>query len=107
MPASSPTGVLTRPIIGLTPFEHPDSALCIALCRGGALGFLDLGRDPRVSRSALAAVAAQVPGEFGVRIPEGLTVEPFALPESVAAVLLPTPEGLERFAAFRPTLVQV
>jgi acyl transferase domain-containing protein/NAD(P)H-dependent flavin oxidoreductase YrpB (nitropropane dioxygenase family) len=107
MPISTSQGILSRPIVGLTPFEHPDSALCIALCRAGALGLLDLGRDPRVSRNALAAVAAQVPGEFGVRIPEGLIVEPFALPESVAAVLLPGPQGLDRFAAFRPTLVQV
>jgi hypothetical protein len=69
MPTSTSRGVLSRQILGLTPFEHPDSALCIALCRAGALGLLDLGRDPRASRNALAAVAAQVPGEFGVRIP--------------------------------------
>ncbi|MHB8418730.1 MAG: SDR family NAD(P)-dependent oxidoreductase [Myxococcales bacterium] len=99
--------VLTRPILGLTPFEQPDSALCIALSRAGALGVLDLGRDARASRNALAAVSAQVPGEFGVRVPEGLAVEPWALPESTALVLLPTAAGLAAFAAFRPTLVQV
>ncbi|HUB09008.1 MAG TPA: SDR family NAD(P)-dependent oxidoreductase [Myxococcales bacterium] len=108
MPPISDAGpILARPILGLTPFEHPDSALCIALSRAGAIGVLDLGRDPRASRNALAAVSAQVPGEFGVRIPEGLSVEPWALPESTALVLLPATAGLAAFAPFRPTLVQV
>ena len=40
-------------ILGLTPFGRADSDMVIALCRAGALGVLDLGRDPAVALSRL------------------------------------------------------
>ncbi|MHB1845698.1 MAG: beta-ketoacyl synthase N-terminal-like domain-containing protein, partial [Deltaproteobacteria bacterium] len=110
MPSSLPAGLLDRVILGLTPLEEPDPALCVALCRAGALGILDLGREPRAARTALAAVAAQVPGEFAVRIPEGPSLEPVELPESCAALLLAAPADAARLRGAlgaRPLVVQV
>ncbi len=103
MPKPSPGGPLERPILGLTPFERPDAPLCIALCRAGAAGVLDLGRDPAAARAPLAALAAQVPGLFGVRFPEGAA--PLALPDAAAFVLFPSPEAMRETG--RPALVQV
>ena len=39
--------------IGISPFENPDPAIVIALCKSGALGVLDLGRDPVAAQEAL------------------------------------------------------
>ncbi len=110
MPAHPDPSLLSRSLLGLTPFEEPDPALCVALCRAGALGILDLGRDARLARSALAALAAQVPGEFGVRVPEGVSLDALDLPASVGAFLAATPgqvAPLVARAAGRPVLAQV
>jgi acyl transferase domain-containing protein/NAD(P)H-dependent flavin oxidoreductase YrpB (nitropropane dioxygenase family)/NAD(P)-dependent dehydrogenase (short-subunit alcohol dehydrogenase family) len=106
MTSSVQLGVLGRSILGVTPFESPDGALCVALSRAGGLGILDLGREMRSAKAALAAVAAQVPGEYGVRIPEGVDLEATSLPESVALVLT-GPEAVARYATRFPVLAQV
>jgi acyl transferase domain-containing protein/NAD(P)H-dependent flavin oxidoreductase YrpB (nitropropane dioxygenase family)/NADP-dependent 3-hydroxy acid dehydrogenase YdfG len=72
-------------IIGISPFEHPDPALIAAICRAGALGILDLGRDPARARAALAELARRAP-RFGVRIPDGSAID---LPSGVTTVVVP------------------
>ena len=55
-------------IIGVTPGARPDGRLVVALCRAGALGVLDAGRDPSRARAEMALVAARHDGPFGVRL---------------------------------------
>ncbi|MGM0576637.1 MAG: SDR family NAD(P)-dependent oxidoreductase [Myxococcota bacterium] len=78
-----------HPILGITPFEHPDAPLAAALCRAGALGILDLGRDARAAREALAVLARDAGGDFGVRISEGADTTPADLPGEATVVVLP------------------
>jgi acyl transferase domain-containing protein/NAD(P)H-dependent flavin oxidoreductase YrpB (nitropropane dioxygenase family)/NAD(P)-dependent dehydrogenase (short-subunit alcohol dehydrogenase family) len=94
-----------HPVIALSPFEHPDPGLVAAVCRAGALGVLDLGRDPAVARAALDALAREVTA-FGVRVPEGVDVAPESLPREAAAVVLPAGADLGRWKP-RPVFVQV
>ncbi len=42
-----------RRVVVLSPFERPDPELVPAAARAGALGVLDLGRDPRAARRAI------------------------------------------------------
>jgi len=72
-------------ILGISPFEHPDAELVAALSRAGALGVLDLGRDPSAAEAALAALEVRRV-EFGVRVPPGVTAP--ALPERAGLVVL-------------------
>jgi acyl transferase domain-containing protein/NAD(P)H-dependent flavin oxidoreductase YrpB (nitropropane dioxygenase family) len=80
--------------------------LILSLCRAGALGVLDLGRDPVAARKALALVAREAPGGFGVRIPERTRWTAADLPAGVEVVVLPAGAPLERFRP-RAVLVQV
>src|SRR5262249_29000996 len=89
-------------VIGISPFEHPDPALIAAICRAGALGVLDLGRDPARAREALAETARRAP-RFGVRIPDGRSVD---LPRGVTTVVLPAGAPILPGRPWR-TLVQV
>src|ERR1019366_4040153 len=82
--------------------------MVIALCRAGALGVLDLGRDPAVARTALARVAARVPGHFAVRVASDvLAVD--TLPEQVSTVVVPAAPHLSAPEAWghRRVLVEV
>ncbi|MDF1563271.1 MAG: SDR family NAD(P)-dependent oxidoreductase [Deltaproteobacteria bacterium] len=90
-------------VIGITPFERPDPGLVRALEKAGALGVLDLGRDPEAARVALAELE-RWGRPFGVRIPEG--VEAPALPENCKTVLLPATDDPQRHRG-RRVLVQV
>ncbi|WP_420803297.1 SDR family NAD(P)-dependent oxidoreductase [Streptomyces spiramyceticus] len=54
--------------------------------RAGALGLLDLGRDPDRARTALAALRGR--GPYGVRVPAGCPLTPDELPDAVDTVLL-------------------
>ena len=45
-------------IIGVTPGARPDGRLVVALCRAGALGVLDAGRDPVRARTEMDLVVA-------------------------------------------------
>lgn len=92
----------------MTPFGRADSDMVIALCRAGALGVLDLGRDPAVARTALARVAARVPGHFAVRVASDvLAVD--TLPEQVSTVVVPAARHLSAPEAWghRRVLVEV
>jgi acyl transferase domain-containing protein/NAD(P)H-dependent flavin oxidoreductase YrpB (nitropropane dioxygenase family) len=91
-------------VIGLTPFERPDVPLVRALCRTGARGLLDLGRDPAAARAALASLDSVdadgdeiASGELGVRIPDGSEVDPAWLPAGVTLVVLSAGEEISRW----------
>jgi 3-oxoacyl-(acyl-carrier-protein) synthase/NAD(P)H-dependent flavin oxidoreductase YrpB (nitropropane dioxygenase family) len=75
-------------VVGVTPFEEPNAPLVVALARAGAVGVLDLGRDPERARAALADVCRWWPGSFGVRVPAGCPLSPIDLPEQVDVVIL-------------------
>ena len=94
------------PIIGISPLENPDARLVVAVLRAGALGVLDLGRDPDLSAAALRSVAKHAPATFGVRVPEGVEVDPATLPEGAGVVVLTAGRSLEAWAP-RTVLVQV
>jgi acyl transferase domain-containing protein/NAD(P)H-dependent flavin oxidoreductase YrpB (nitropropane dioxygenase family)/acyl carrier protein len=85
--------------VGISPFERPDVGLCAALCRAGALGVLDLGRDASAARASLAELA-RAARTFAVRIPDG--VDAPELPPGARVVVLP--EGRDP-APFRPRRV--
>ncbi len=82
-----------RVIIGLSPFERPDVPLVTALDRAGALGVLDLGHDLEAAATALRVAARQLPGPFGIRIPEFVDAGALSLPEAVRVVVLPASTG--------------
>jgi acyl transferase domain-containing protein/NAD(P)H-dependent flavin oxidoreductase YrpB (nitropropane dioxygenase family)/NADP-dependent 3-hydroxy acid dehydrogenase YdfG len=79
-------------VVALTPFERPDPGLVAALSRAGALGVLDLGRDPSLARAALHEAARACPRGFGVRVPDGAELDLGALPGAVRAVVLGAPD---------------
>lgn len=93
-------------VFGLSPLERPDPSLVTAVCRAGAVGILDLGRDPAVHASSLERVAKSVERTFGVRVPEGVEVDPASLPDSARIVILPAGTDLDRWRS-RSILVQV
>jgi len=93
-------------VIGISAFERPDPSLVLALCRAGATGVLDLGRDPERARSALARLARELPNAFGVRVPEGAEAEPSWLPENARIVILPAGADVKRWLP-REVFVQV
>jgi acyl transferase domain-containing protein/NAD(P)H-dependent flavin oxidoreductase YrpB (nitropropane dioxygenase family)/NAD(P)-dependent dehydrogenase (short-subunit alcohol dehydrogenase family) len=77
-------------ILGVTPFGRPDSELVIACCRAGALGILDLGRDPDAARKALSRIRARNQTHFGIRVTSvGMLRE--ELPELVSTIVFPAP----------------
>ncbi|MGH3824018.1 MAG: SDR family NAD(P)-dependent oxidoreductase [Pseudonocardiaceae bacterium] len=80
-------------VIGVTPFEEPNAALVVALARAGAVGVLDLGRDPGRALAALADVCRWWPSSFGVRVPVGCPLSPADLPEQVDLVVLGPDSG--------------
>jgi acyl transferase domain-containing protein/NAD(P)H-dependent flavin oxidoreductase YrpB (nitropropane dioxygenase family)/short-subunit dehydrogenase len=83
-------------VVGLTPFEHPDVGLAVALARAGALAVLDLGHDAGAAREALQRASRRVTTPFGVRIPEHLDTGSIELPPNVQLVMVPA--SLRRFA---------
>ena len=74
-------------VVGITPFEEPNTPLVVALARAGAMGVLDLGRDASLARAALADVRRWWPGGFGVRVPAECPLSPADLPEQVEMVV--------------------
>ncbi|MFT3924946.1 MAG: SDR family NAD(P)-dependent oxidoreductase [Myxococcales bacterium] len=76
-------------IIGLTPFEHPDVGLALALSRAGALGVLELGHDPVLMRKALTDLAKRRGDSFGVRLHEFTDLDALSLPDNVQVVIAP------------------
>ncbi|MFE1172375.1 SDR family NAD(P)-dependent oxidoreductase [Streptomyces sp. NPDC058773] len=74
----------------LSPFEEPGERIVLAAARAGALGLLDLGRDPGAARTALARLGGV---SYGVRIPVGCPLTPTDLPADVDTVLLADPRA--------------
>jgi acyl transferase domain-containing protein/NAD(P)H-dependent flavin oxidoreductase YrpB (nitropropane dioxygenase family)/NADP-dependent 3-hydroxy acid dehydrogenase YdfG/acyl carrier protein len=83
-------------VIGISPLERPDVGLITAIHEAGALGVLDVGRDPAAARRVLAQVSA-------VRIPEGIDLE---LPPNVTTVIVGEPGMVARYLP-RRVLAQV
>lgn len=77
-------------VVALSPFEEPGERIVLAAARAGALGLLDLGRDPGPARAALARLGEL---SYGVRIPVGCPLTPADLPEAVDTVLLADPRA--------------
>ncbi|MFI9045390.1 SDR family NAD(P)-dependent oxidoreductase [Streptomyces sp. NPDC053427] len=88
-PAPAPgTGRDRDVVVALSPFEEPGERIVAAAERAGALGLLDLGRDPGPARAALARLGRL---RHGVRVPVGCPLTPADLPETVDTVLLADP----------------
>ncbi|MDB6097757.1 MAG: Beta-ketoacyl synthase, partial [Gammaproteobacteria bacterium] len=77
-------------ILGVTPFQLPNPQLAAALCRAGALGVLDVGRDSARARTALAQMSRWAKDPWGVRVPAGCELEPQEIPAGATTVLLPS-----------------
>ncbi len=75
-------------IIGVTPGARPDGRLVVALCRAGALGVLDAGRDPVRARTEMDLVVARHDGPFGVRLAADSGIAPGDLPDAVDTVVV-------------------
>ncbi|MFO0586971.1 MAG: SDR family NAD(P)-dependent oxidoreductase [Polyangiaceae bacterium] len=91
-------------VLAITPFENPDARLAIALARSGALAVLDLGRDERRGREALAKIAKSGRSGFAVRVPEGTRWGSGDLPACVDVVIVTAGGDL---SAWRPRRVVV
>ncbi|HIA01342.1 MAG TPA: hypothetical protein EYN66_05450, partial [Myxococcales bacterium] len=94
------------PVLGISPFEFPDVGLIAALCRAGAIGVLDLGRDPNQRDLAIQDLAHRVDA-FGVRIPRGVSVAASDLPKQVKFVVLTPHHCPSEFAKTHIVLCQV
>ncbi|MBL8777687.1 MAG: SDR family NAD(P)-dependent oxidoreductase [Acidimicrobiales bacterium] len=95
-------------IVGVSPFERPDPALVVGLVRAGALGVLDLGRDPVVAGKALNEVTRWTDESFGVRVPEAADHETATLPDQVDTVVLADADAVAVWATpGRRVLVEV
>ncbi|MFE3934352.1 hypothetical protein ACFXPJ_11310, partial [Streptomyces goshikiensis] len=56
-PRSAPARDL---VVAVSPFEEPQPRIVTAAERAGALGLLDLGRDPAAARAAFAEIARRL-----------------------------------------------
>jgi NAD(P)H-dependent flavin oxidoreductase YrpB (nitropropane dioxygenase family) len=83
-------------VIGISPLERPDVGLVTAIHEAGALGVLDVGRDPSAVWRALSQVSA-------VRIPEGVSLE---LPPNITTVIVGEPAMVAQYLP-RRVLAQV
>ncbi|MER5566893.1 SDR family NAD(P)-dependent oxidoreductase [Streptomyces goshikiensis] len=100
-PRSAPARDL---VVAVSPFEEPQPRIVTAAERAGALGLLDLGRDPAAARAAFAELARRLGAgrRYGVRVPWGCPLGPGDLPAEVDTVLLAHPgqHTPERVAAW-------
>ncbi|MEU9301986.1 SDR family NAD(P)-dependent oxidoreductase [Streptomyces sp. NPDC048269] len=107
MTPQPPQSAATRDlVVVVSPFEEPHPRIVTAAERAGALGLLDLGRDPDAARHAFAELARRLGGDrrYGVRVPAGCPLGPEELPAAVDTVLLAdpafhTPERVAGWAA--------
>ncbi|WP_240805398.1 type I polyketide synthase [Streptomyces sp. A1547] len=94
MTPQPPRSAATRDlVVAVSPFEEPHPRIVIAAERAGALGLLDLGRDPDAARRGFAELARRLGGRrpYGVRVPAGCPLGPEELPDEVDTVLLADP----------------
>ncbi|MFD8982196.1 SDR family NAD(P)-dependent oxidoreductase [Streptomyces sp. NPDC059564] len=109
-PEPSPQSAAARDlVVALTPFEEPNPRITAAAERAGALGLLDLGRDPGAARAAFAELGRRLGAgrgdggpRYGVRVPAGCPLGPGEPPPEVDTVLLadPADHTPERVAAW-------
>ena len=92
-------------ILGITPFHRPDPRLALALCRAGARGALDLGRDPAAAREALSRVAGANLRGLGVRVHPGFEPSPEELPDAIEYVIVEAGADVARWSP-RPVLAR-
>ncbi|MEV7521391.1 SDR family NAD(P)-dependent oxidoreductase [Streptomyces sp. NPDC091371] len=100
MTPQPPQSAATRDlVVAVSPFEEPHPGIVAAAERAGALGLLDLGRDPDAARRGFAELARRLGGgggggggPYGVRVPAGCRVQPGELPAAVDTVLLADPD---------------
>ncbi|WP_327738656.1 SDR family NAD(P)-dependent oxidoreductase [Streptomyces nojiriensis] len=100
-----PQPAVTRDlVVAVSPFEEPHPAVVTAAERAGALGLLDLGRDPGAARRGFEELGRRLGGgaRYGVRVPAGCPLGPGELPAAVDTVLLADPASYtpERVAAW-------
>ncbi|MFI1646749.1 SDR family NAD(P)-dependent oxidoreductase [Streptomyces avidinii] len=91
-----PQPAVTRDlVVAVSPFEEPYPAVVTAAERAGALGLLDLGRDPGAARRAFAELGRRLgsSARYGVRVPAGCPLGPAELPAAVDTVLLAHPDA--------------
>jgi acyl transferase domain-containing protein/NAD(P)H-dependent flavin oxidoreductase YrpB (nitropropane dioxygenase family)/acyl carrier protein len=88
-------------ILGITPFHRPDPRLALALCRAGALGALDLGRDSAAAREALERLKDATVRGLGARVHPGREPDPGELPESLEFVIVEAGQDVARWAPRR------
>jgi acyl transferase domain-containing protein/NAD(P)H-dependent flavin oxidoreductase YrpB (nitropropane dioxygenase family)/NAD(P)-dependent dehydrogenase (short-subunit alcohol dehydrogenase family)/acyl carrier protein len=97
---------ISERVLGISPFEHPDPRLVLALGRAGALGVLDLGRDEAAGRKALARLGREC-ARFGVRVPEASAWSERDLPKSAQVVIVDAHDARDLSRWQRTVLVQV
>ncbi|GJI94024.1 hypothetical protein RugamoR57_07420 [Duganella caerulea] len=86
-----------------SPFETPDYRLVADAMRAGAFAFLDIGRDWPQARAAIERVRAAAPGNFGLRIPEGVRLDETALAPlrgRIKVLMHAAPEEFQALAGF-------
>ncbi|OAD20898.1 hypothetical protein THIOM_003365, partial [Candidatus Thiomargarita nelsonii] len=94
-------------IIVVSPFETPDVPLTLAFSKAGALGVLDVGRDPQKGIKAIAELPTNTSLDYGIRIPENLNLKPSQIPQQTTLVILTPDEDLKSWSSQFPVLVQV
>lgn len=75
-------------IFGVTPFEHPDVALALALEKADAFPVLHLGRDKTTAAAALKELSGKCKRNFGICLVVPLW-DDLDLPDAVELVILP------------------
>ena len=80
-----------KKVVGITPFEEPDTHLAHALVKAGAIGVLDLGRDHARGIAALEEMMRISKSDFGVRIAEHSQFKPEEIPDAVRWLVLGSP----------------
>jgi acyl transferase domain-containing protein/NAD(P)H-dependent flavin oxidoreductase YrpB (nitropropane dioxygenase family)/NAD(P)-dependent dehydrogenase (short-subunit alcohol dehydrogenase family) len=101
--------LLPESMLAVSPFDRPDAQLVAAVCRAGATGVLDLGRDRAEAVRALAELAGACPSGFGVRIQAAADLDGLELPEGARLVVVDAGMPVEPWASegSRRVLVQV
>ncbi|HEY4193999.1 MAG TPA: beta-ketoacyl synthase N-terminal-like domain-containing protein, partial [Mucilaginibacter sp.] len=82
-------------IIGVTPFEKPDSSLVIGLYNAGAFPVLSLGYDKYEAQNSLDELVQAGIGDFGVCV-NSADVSDVAIPDQVSMIIAPFGMSVKR-----------